>query len=309
MPPFFTRHRETVALVVLLIAPGFMSSAMAVARVAAEHQLPPTAVSFGRWFVMGLVLLPFTGRNAWRHRSAISANWPRLLALGFIGMGMSGVTMYVAAQTTTVTNIALLGTGAPILIVLGAVLFLRERIVARQVLGIVLSLAGVVAIVAKGDVRVLLHLDLVPGDLWTLAGCFCWATYSLMLRAHGLVLPALTLMCVTALMGSLALLPLAVWEWWRLAPHVDWAAMFQVVVYTALVPGLIGYRLHAHATSVLGAGRSAVVNYIAPVYASFYGWLLFDERLLSHHLVGGALVFGGVWLASRGRPDIAKGGD
>ncbi len=183
----------------------------------------------------------------------------------------------------------------------GAVLFLGERIIARQVCGILLSLAGVVAIVAKGDPHVLLHLDLVPGDLWTLFGCFCWATYSLMLRAHGLLLPALTLMCVTALFGAAAMLPLAIWEWSRLGFAVDTGALFWVVLYTALVPGLIGYRLHAHATAVLGAGRSAVVNYIAPVYASFYGWLLFGERLLPYHLVGGGLVFAGVFLASRAR--------
>jgi drug/metabolite transporter (DMT)-like permease len=209
--------------------------------------------------------------------------------------------MYAAAQTTTVTNIALLGTGAPVIIILGAVLFLRERIGSFQVLGILCSLAGVVAIVAKGDPHILQHLDLVPGDLWTLAGCFCWATYSLLLRAHGLLLPALALMCICALMGSAALLPLTLWEWARTAHPVDWTAMFWVVIYTALIPGVVGYRLHAYATAVLGAGRSALVNYVAPVYAAFYGWLFFSERLMSYHLVGGALVLAGVWLASRRR--------
>ncbi len=77
MSPFQVRHRELIAFAVLLVAPGFMSSAMAVARVAAEHQLPPIAVSFGRWFVMGAVLLPFTGLNAWGHRAVIRANWLR----------------------------------------------------------------------------------------------------------------------------------------------------------------------------------------------------------------------------------------
>ena len=81
----------------------------------------------------------------------ISREWRTLLALGALGMGVCGAPVYLAGQTTTATNIGLIYSTTPILIVVFARLFWGERVSVRQMAGISLCLVGVVVIVTRGD--------------------------------------------------------------------------------------------------------------------------------------------------------------
>src|SRR3954468_13360168 len=139
-----------LALVLLFFAPLLMSSNMLAARWV-EGSVPPVALAFGRWFLTLVFLLPFTAGALWRCRDVIRREWGTLLVLGTLGMGICGAPVYLAGQTTTATNIGLIYSTTPILIVVLARLFWGEPVSARQVAGISLCLAGVIAIVARGD--------------------------------------------------------------------------------------------------------------------------------------------------------------
>src|SRR3546814_5727141 len=97
-------------------------------------------------------------------------------------MGVCGAFVYIAADTTSATNIGLIYAASPILIVALARVFYGERVTLRQGLGILLSLAGVLAIVARGDPGVLTGLRFASGDLWAAAAMAAWAVYSILLR-------------------------------------------------------------------------------------------------------------------------------
>ena len=138
-----------LALILLLFAPLLMSSNMLAARWV-EGSVPPVALAFGRWFLTLVFLLPFTARGLWNCRSVIRREWRTLLALGALGMGVCGAPVYLAGQTTTATNIGLIYSTTPILIVLFARIFWGERVSIAQMAGISLCLAGVVVIVTRG---------------------------------------------------------------------------------------------------------------------------------------------------------------
>ena len=144
-PLMAAKSLPRLALILLMFAPLLMSSNMLAARYV-EGSVPPVALAFGRWFLTLVFLLPFTGRALWRCRAVISREWPTLLALGALGMGVCGAPVYLAGQTTTATNIGLIYSTTPILIVVFARLFWGERVSARQVAGIALCLVGVVVI-------------------------------------------------------------------------------------------------------------------------------------------------------------------
>ncbi|NBB81953.1 MAG: EamA family transporter, partial [Alphaproteobacteria bacterium] len=74
------------------------------------------------------------------------------------------------------------------------------------------SLAGAVVVVARGDLDVLLALRVNPGDLWMLGAVPTWAIYSVCLKRRPHDLPPLILLAVTMAIGTLAILPVYLWE-------------------------------------------------------------------------------------------------
>src|SRR3546814_17212068 len=104
---------------------------MLVAR--ATHDLfPPVALAFWRWTATLALLLPFTAAALWRHRYDVLREWRDILVLGALGMGVCGAFVYIAADTTSATNIGLIYAASPILIVALARVFYGERVTLRQ---------------------------------------------------------------------------------------------------------------------------------------------------------------------------------
>jgi len=290
--------RRRLALALLLIAPALFASNMLVAR--ATHELiPPVALAFWRWGLTFLLMLPLTAGALLRHRVALAREWPDLLVLGALGMGVCGAFVYIGADTTSATNIGLIYAASPVLIMLLAGTLYGERLGGRQLAGVALSLLGVVTIIARGRLDTLLGLAFTAGDLWIVAAMIGWALYSVLLRHRPSGLPMLARFVAIAGGGLLALLPFHLWE---LAagqvPRLD-ATSLGAVAFLALCPSLGAYLSYAFIQEVLGAGRASLMIYLIPLYNGILAMALLDERLEPFHLVGAALVLPGIWLSTR----------
>ena len=282
----------------LLIAPALFASNMVMARFA--HDLaPPYALAFWRWAVTFLLLLPFVGPALWRERQALKSEWRDLLVFGALGMGICGAFVYVGADTTTATNIGLIYASSPIFIVLIARLFYDEAIGLRQALGIAVCLAGVLVIIARGDLSVLTGLHFHEGDLWILSASISWAIYSIMLkhRRTGLSLMPRFLAIIGA--GVIVLAPFTVYEHVVAGERmiVDWTSV-AIVVFLALVPSIGAYQAYARLVAALGPGRTGVLLYLGPLYGAGLAWLILGEQLQVFHLIGAALILPGLYLAT-----------
>ena len=88
-----------------------------------------------------------------------------------------------------------------------------ERLSVRQALGVAISLAGVVAIVARGDVTLLASLHLNGGDLWVLLATLSWAVYTVCLRWRPAELDPLAMLWTISAFGVAAMLPLYARSW------------------------------------------------------------------------------------------------
>ena len=161
------RADERIAFALMAVAPVLFASNVLVARAVADT-MPPVALALGRWGLAALLLLPFFAKPLWRSRRAVRRELPDLLVLGFLGMVMCGAVVYIGAQTTTATNIGLIYAASPVFIIVLARIFYGERMSSVQAAGVALSLAGVITIIARGDIGVLLGLTFTIGDLWVL---------------------------------------------------------------------------------------------------------------------------------------------
>ena len=293
----FGLDERRVAFLLLFIAPALFASNMLVARATAEL-IPPVALAFWRWSFALAILLPFAAAALWRQRQAIRREWLDLIILGALGMGVCGAFVYIGADTTTATNIGLIYAAAPILIVLVARLGYGEPLSRRQALGVAVSLAGVVAIVCRGDPAVLLGLSFAVGDLWIMASAAGWGLYAVLLRHRPTALAPMTRFAAIVAGGVLVLLPFHIGE--ALAgdlPTLDWQTLL-TFLFLALVPALGAYQAYARIQRSLGAGPTSLLMYLIPLYNGLLAYLLLGERLELYHLIGAALVLPGIYLAN-----------
>jgi drug/metabolite transporter (DMT)-like permease len=295
-----------LAQTLLFVVPALWSSNYLIAR-AAQGVIHPHALAFGRWTLAFALLLPFVGAALWRQRQDVAREWRQLLVLGALGMWICGAWVYLGGQTTSATNIALIYAASPVAIAVVGVKMLHEKMSVPQRWAVAAALAGVLFVISKGRPADLLAVRLTPGDAWIIAAATSWTAYSVLLRRWPSALAPTVRLAAIIAGGVLVLLPFTVWEAWHEPPLPPGSQALGLVVLAAVVPGVLSYGAYSWLQRELGAARTALLLYLAPVYGALLAWWLLGERPGLHHAVGAALILPSIWLATRApRPDQAK---
>lgn len=289
----------------LAVAPLFFATNMLTARWV-EGSIPPVAMAFWRWTLTLVFLVPYAGRGLLAGWRDLLGEWKVLLVLGGLGMGICGAPVYLGAQTTTATNIGLIYATTPVLIVLISWLGWREPVSLRQALGIALSLAGVLAIVARGDIDVLLGLEFVAGDLLIVIATASWAIYSVVIKHWPGRQPMTVRFIGIVVAGVVAMAPFYVLEIAAGQTAAFNLGTVGIFLLLALVPGIGAYLAYGRLVAVLGPGRTGMLMYLVPLYNAGLAWLLLGERLAFYHLVGTALILSGIALATMAGVTVAR---
>ena len=286
------------ARALLWLVPLLWSSNYIVARLA-DGVIAPHALALGRWSGAALILLPWMGRGLWRQRATVRREWAHLLVLGLLGMYICGAWVYLAGRSTTSTNIALIYAATPMAIVAAGSMVLHERLSRAQWAGVALALLGLLFVIAKGDPARLLAVQFVAGDAWITAAAASWTAYSVLLKRWPSALgPGERLVAIIG-GGLLVLLPATLVEAaLTTTPPWGWGAA-GLVLLAAVVPGVLSYGAYSYLQRELGASRTAMMLYLAPVYGALLAWALLGEVPGWYHAVGAAMILPSIWLASR----------
>ena len=289
---------NTLAVSLLWITPALWSVNYIVAR-SAPGVIEPHMLAFGRWALAGLILSFLARSELWRQRrSTWQVAW-QYLVLGALGMLVCGAWVYKGAQTTTAMNIALIYAASPVLIALGAVLWLGEKFSWRQGLGVVIAMAGVFHVVVKGQWTSLAQVQWTAGDGWMVLAMISWAGYALLQKKWASPLGAMARLAAICMGGAVVLLPFAIWEWQQASTPAWSAQAGWLVVTAALLPGIGAYWAYGFCQKVLGASRVATSLYLSPLYGGMAAWVVLGESMGWHHIMGASLILPGIYLASR----------
>jgi drug/metabolite transporter (DMT)-like permease len=206
--------------------------------------------------------------------------------------------VYIAGQSTSALNLSLIYSSSPVMIAVGSVWWLGERMRLPQRVGVVIALVGVVHVVVRGDWLRLGSVQFVPGDLWVCAAAVAWAAFALLQKRWQAPLSATAQLSAITAGGVAVLLPFAAWELTLPStPTLGWTAL-GLMVATGLLPGVGAYWIYTWTQRILGASRVGMTLYLAPLYTAVVAWALLGEPLGSHHLWGGVLILGGVALVT-----------
>jgi drug/metabolite transporter (DMT)-like permease len=283
--------------VLLVLTTLFWSGNFVLGR-AVHTVFTPFTLSFWRWAVALAILLPFVWASLRSQAPLLRRHWPIVLLLSVLGVVNFNTFVYIGLQTTTATNAVILLSITPVLIVGLSFLLLRQTVTLWQALGIVLSLAGVLVIVGRGDLGNLLARQVNTGDGWILAAVLSWALYSVCLRWRPAELQPLNFQAATMLFGMMILTPLYGWDVAHGRLFDFNFATVASIVYLALFPSILAYIFWNRAVAELGANRTGQFLHLMPAFGAILSMIFLGEQLYAFHGAGIALIALGIWLAT-----------
>jgi drug/metabolite transporter (DMT)-like permease len=290
--------KASSAYVFLVCTPLFWAGNWVIAR-GIQGQMSPVAMAFWRWFGALVILLPFIVKPIVAEWPILRRSWKLLTFFALTGVGAFNTLSYTGLKYTTATNGVLLNSVIPILIIVIAVVFLRERVSTGQSVGVLVSLAGVLLIIGQGNLDTLLGLRLNPGDLWVLGAMLCWAVYTVGLRWRPPQLSSRAFTGAVIAIGVALLLPIFLWDYGG-GSRTKWnAATLSAVVYFAIFPSVLAYFFWNAAVARVGGERAGTFIHLMPVFGALLAWFFLGEALLWYHFAGATLIFAGIFAASR----------
>jgi drug/metabolite transporter (DMT)-like permease len=281
----------------LLVPPLCWGGNAVVARGVAEV-LPPVGRAFWRWVVAFFIILPFSLGHVKRDWKTAIKSWQWLLILSFLGVTCFNTLLYRAAHTTTAINVSLMQTVMPATIILISWIVFREKISSIQMVGVMVSMVGACIIAVHGQLRILMTLELVEGDVLMLIAVVIYALYSALFRKRPPIHPLSTLLLTFGL-GALMLSPFYIWELRTVGFFSLNLTALMSILYVALFPSVVAYFCWNRGIELIGANRAGLFTYLVPVFASAMAIFFLGETLQAYHVMGMVLIIIGMVIFNR----------
>lgn len=288
-------HR--VGYLLAIIAVIFWSGNFIVAR-NINGQISPVSLSFWRWFVATLFILPFFIPSIRQRLKIFKLHWKYLVITALMGVTTFNTFLYIAAQTTATINLALIAISYPIFTIILMRMISHEKIKPNQIVGIVLVLSGVITLLVRGQFERLLTIELVSGDLWMLSAAFLFAIYSILVKNKPSEIDNNSFIFLSFSSGLLCLLPVFILDpnhtyVWRYDSTLLWS-----IAYVALGPSILCYLCWNRAIGLIGAINTALIYYTLPIFSGIAGHLFLNEQIGLLHIICSSLIVGGIIMAS-----------
>ena len=291
--------QNTKAYIMLVCATLFWSGNFIVGKLAFLENIPPLSLVFYRWSLVWLILLPFTFKEILKHKDTILNNLPLLFFLGFTSVGLFNSFTYLSLIHTQVINSTLFNTAIPAVIILLCFLFKIEKTNIFQILGLIISVLGILSIITKLDIEIFLSLNFNKGDMIMIGGVITWGIYSTLLKKKKFTLPLLTLVHVICTFGLICVFPQFFYEFSQ-GQFIEFNTnLIYILIFLALFPSIGSYYCWAGAVSIIGANRAGIFLSLIPLFSTIMAIIFFNEQFKLFHLIGATLIILGLFLSNK----------
>jgi drug/metabolite transporter (DMT)-like permease len=287
---------------ILLTIPPMLWAGNAIVGRMVAHDVPPILLNFLRWAIALVLLLPLAG-PVFRPGSGLWANWRRFTVLGLLGIGLYNALQYLALQSSTPINVTLVASGMPVWMMLTGWLFFGASVARRQVAGALLSIAGVLLVLARGEWSHLMELRLVAGDIFMILATIAWSLYSWLLtrttgpadiRSHWasflLAQVAFGLIWSGIFAAGEAALSSALIHW-------SWP-LIAALLYVAIGPAIIAFRCWGAGVQQAGPAVASFFVNLTPLFTALLSSIILGEPPRTYHAIAFVLIVGGIIISS-----------
>lgn len=274
----------------------------------AKGVMPHYVQAFGFIFlrVAGATLLFWLIAPLGPRQSIEKRDWGRLLVCSFFGMVINMLAFFKGLELSTPVNSAILVTITPIIVAVLSYFLIRERLTRPRLLGIGLGFAGALALIVMNEPQGMNAPNIPLGNALFVLNATCYGTYLILAKKltekyHPFVLMR-WLFTLAFFMNLPVTLPEVLEVQWAAIPAEGlWAIGFVVLGTTFMT-----YLFNVFALTQLKASTLSVFIYAQPIIGIAYALLSGHDTLSLLDLAAAALVFAGVYLASRRpRPGVS----
>ena len=261
-------------------------------------QVPPFGLSFFRWLTAVVFFAPFALGAVKREWEAIRQNLGYLSLVAFTGVSCFNSFIYIASHTTSAMNLALISISSPIFILILSRMLYCHALTFKKLAVVTLVMAGILAILSKGNLETLRHVSFVTEDLWVLAAAILFAVYSLLLKKKPRGMDLVALQFTTFFLGLVFLIPFFLWE--QISVPCDYLTpqSMGTFLYMGIFASLFAFMFWNKAVAISGPDRAGMLYYTMPLFCGALGHTFLGEPVGWVHLVSLVLIVGGILLTN-----------
>ncbi|MES2263112.1 MAG: DMT family transporter [Pseudomonadota bacterium] len=286
----------------LTLAPLLWSGNAIVGRLV-HGMVPPMTLNFLRWAIAFVILLPMAG-PIFRRDSGLWRHWKRFALLGLLGVGMYNALQYLALTTSSPINVTLVASGMPVWMMLTGWMFFGAKISRRQMTGAVFSIAGVLLVLAHGELQHLLEMRLVAGDIFMIFATIAWSLYSWLLTRTSepadLRANWASFLLAQVAFGTIWSGAFAAGEWAITDAQIHWSwTLIAALAYVAIGPAVIAFKCWGAGVERAGPSIAAFFSNLTPLFTALLSSAFLGETPHLYHAGAFALIVGGIVISSR----------
>jgi len=292
-------NKNNLAYFLLILTTIFWSGNFIVGKAASMHEIPPFSLNFFRWFFAGLILLPFTIKEIINKRNYIFNNIGFFIILGITSITIFNSIVYYSLYYTQVISGVLMISTIPVWIIFISSILNVEKTNIYQIIGVLLSLTGVVFIITKLDINLIKNLAFNKGDLTMAIAMFSWALYSALLKKRKYEISQITLLEVVIISGLIFLIPIYFIEMNMGYLIKLEKPFFLTLTYVVLFPGLAAFFFWIKGIALIGANRAGIFLHLMPIFGAVMAMIIFKEKFMFYHFLGAIFIVIGITLSNK----------
>jgi drug/metabolite transporter (DMT)-like permease len=224
----------------------------------------------------------------------------KLVFLGVVGNTVYQLLFIHGLNQTTASNTAIIIALTPIFIALLSIWMKHERLGWSAWLGILISFVGFYLVISVRPDALRFSSRGLAGDFMILIGCVVWATYTVFSKPLLERITPLQLTTITMVIGTVFYLPFCVRDIMR-TPYASLSlAAWASLVYSALFALAICYLIWYISVKRVGNSKTAIYDYLVPIFSIFFAYIFLDERISVFQGIGALIIFFGVYLTRSG---------
>ena len=291
--------RNLVLAIVLLIASSFFwSGNFFSGKIAFLSDLSPFKLSFFRWILALLILLPFTYAQIIKDLEYYKKNILLMTVISILGVTIFNSFTYISLRTTMVINSTLMASVAPVMMIGFSWLIFRTKTTTLQFTGIILSLLGAFAIVLKGNLNNLYNLYFTAGDLWMLAAVVSWCLYSVLLKKIDSKTSQLANLEVMIIIGVIFIIPFYIIESFNTTYLPSTGLDLAIIGYVAVFASIVAFFSWNKGVSIIGPNRASLFLHLIPVFSAIWAISFLNEKFAFFHVIGVLFILSGIILSN-----------
>jgi drug/metabolite transporter (DMT)-like permease len=289
---------------VFVFAAAFLFGTMEVALKLAGSTFNPIQLTFLRFFIGGLCLLPFAIKDLKkRNCKLITGDWIYLFLLGFVNICVSMVLFQLGVMQTNANLAAIIISINPIFTMLFAQFLVNEKLTGKKVLVLILNIVGL--IIVANPVSLYNGKSNIYGILLTFFAAVTFGFYTALGKKRIAKIGGFTQNSFSFILGSLTLLCYLLISRQPVLDGISVSSL-PILLYIAIFVTALGYFFYLKAIELAGPSKASITFFIKPILAPIIAFIVLHEAISVNLVVGVLFVLIGSFISITDVPTIVK---